>query len=54
MQINDRVKRAVTMGVFILGLIVSGCGSQKAGPPPAISEVATVTIQPERIVLTTE
>lgn len=54
MQINDRAKRILTMGVLILGLITSGCGSQQAAPPPAIPEVATVAINPERIVLTTE
>jgi membrane fusion protein (multidrug efflux system) len=54
MQINDSVKRIVTMGVLILGLITSGCGSQQAAPPPANPEVATVTINPERVVLTTE
>ena len=54
MQINDRVKRIVTMGVLVLGLITSGCGSQQAAPPPAIPEVAIVTVQPERVVLTTE
>jgi membrane fusion protein, multidrug efflux system len=54
MQINDRVKRIVTMGVFVLGLITSGCGSQQAAPPPALPEVAIVTVNSERVVLTTE
>jgi len=54
MQINDRVKRMVTMGVFVLGLITSGCSSQQAAPPPAVPEVATVTVQAQRVVLTTE
>jgi len=54
MQISERVKRRITMGVLVLGLIVSGCGSQQAAPPPALPEVTTVTVQPERIVLTTE
>jgi len=54
MQINDRVKRIVTMGVFTLGLITSGCGPQHAAPPPAPPEVAIVTVQPERVVLNTE
>jgi len=54
MQINDRVKRIATMGVLVLGLITSGCGSQQAAPKPAIPEVATVTVQPERVVLTTD
>ena len=54
MQINDRVKRITTMGVLVLGLITSGCGSKQAAPPPATPEVAIVTVQPERVVLTTE
>jgi membrane fusion protein (multidrug efflux system) len=54
MQINDRIKRILTMGALVLGLITSGCGSQQAAPKPAIPEVAVVTVQPERVVLTTE
>jgi membrane fusion protein (multidrug efflux system) len=54
MQINDRVKRIATIGVMIAGLIISGCGSQQAAPPPALPEVAIVTVNPERVVLTTE
>jgi len=54
MQINDRVKRRVTAGVFVLALITSGCGPQQAAPKPAVPEVATVTVQAERAVLTTE
>ncbi len=54
MQINDRVKQMVTMGVFVLGLMLSGCGSQQAAPQPAIPEVAVVTVHPEQVVPTTE
>src|SRR5271157_3854077 len=54
MQINDRVKRIATMGALVVGLITSGCGSQHAAPPPALPEVAVVTVSPERAVLTTE
>jgi membrane fusion protein (multidrug efflux system) len=54
MQINDRAKRILTMGTLVLGLIASGCGSQQAAPPPVIPEVTTVTVQPERVLLTTE
>ena len=51
---NDRVKRIATVGVLLLGLITSGCGQQHAAPPPAVPEVAIVTVQEERVVLTTE
>jgi membrane fusion protein, multidrug efflux system len=54
MQMNDRVKRIATMGVLIVGLITFGCPSQQAAPPPAVLEVAVVTVNPERVVLTTE
>jgi len=54
MQINDRVKQIATMGVLVVGLATSGCGSQQAAPPPALPEVAIVTVSPERTVLTTE
>ena len=51
---DDRVKGIATIGVLIVGLIMSGCGSKQAAPPPAIPEVAIVTVNPERVVLTTE
>ncbi|MGB7574193.1 MAG: efflux RND transporter periplasmic adaptor subunit [Thermodesulfobacteriota bacterium] len=54
MQINDRVKRIAIMGVLVVGLITSGCGSQQAAPEPGLPEVAVVTVNPERVVLTTE
>jgi membrane fusion protein (multidrug efflux system) len=54
MKINDRVKLIATMGVLVVGLITSGCGSQQAAPPPALPEVSIVTVSPERTVLTTE
>lgn len=54
MQMNDRVERIATMGVLILGLITSGCPAQQAAPPPAVPEVAVVTVQAERVILTTE
>ena len=54
MQVNNKVKRILTMGTLVFGLITSGCGSQQAAPPPAIPEVSIVTVQPEQVVLTTE
>lgn len=41
-------------GVVLAGLLVSGCKSNVAPPPLGPAEVATVTLRPERIVLTTE
>jgi membrane fusion protein (multidrug efflux system) len=53
-QIHDRVKRIATLGVLVLGLITSGCGSQQASPQPGFPEVAVVTVNPEQVVLMTE
>jgi len=54
MKINDRVKFIAAAGALVAGLLAAGCGSQQAAPPPAVPEVATVTVSPERAVLTTE
>jgi membrane fusion protein (multidrug efflux system) len=54
MQINDTVKRIAAVGVLVGGLITHGCGSQQAASDPDIPEVAVVTVNPERVVLTTE
>jgi membrane fusion protein (multidrug efflux system) len=35
-------------------MIIAGCGSRQPPPDPPIPEVATQTVQPERVVLTTE
>jgi membrane fusion protein, multidrug efflux system len=53
-QINGRIKGVAIIGVLVMGLIASGCGSQQAATPPPLPEVAIVTVQPERVVLTTE
>jgi membrane fusion protein, multidrug efflux system len=54
MRISNNVKQIAALGVLVLGLITSGCGSQQAAPPPVIPEVSIVTVQPEQVVLTTE
>ncbi len=54
MQINDRVKRILTAGVLVAGLTMSGCGSQQTASNPPLPEVAIVTVNSERVVLTTE
>ncbi len=40
--------------IFIVGLISAGCGDKKTGGPPPAPEVATVTIQTQPVVTTTE
>ncbi len=44
----------VVSAVLVCGLWLGGCESSKSAPPPAVTEVAAVTVQPERVVLTTE
>src|SRR5512137_1511007 len=41
-------------GFLLSGMFISGCASKVAPPPAGPAEVATVTLRPERIVLTTE
>ncbi len=54
MPILNRYKCAVTAGIVLAALSLSGCKSQRAMPPTGPPEVAVVTIQPEPVVLTTE
>ncbi len=54
MQLRNRSRCLAAAGLVFGGLLLSGCKPQ-AGPPPAgPAEVAVVTMQPERVVLTTE
>jgi membrane fusion protein (multidrug efflux system) len=53
-KINDRAKFIAGAGVLIAGLMAPACGSEQAAPRPALPEVAVVTVNPERAVLTTE
>jgi len=57
MQIYERTKRIAAGGILTGILIFGGCGQQTAkGEPPqgGSPEVAVVTIQPKRLVITTE
>jgi membrane fusion protein (multidrug efflux system) len=57
MQICDRAKRIVVGGILTAILILGGCGQQpnKGGSPPGgAPEVAVVTIETKRLVITTE
>jgi membrane fusion protein (multidrug efflux system) len=57
MHIYGRGRRIAAGGVLTTILILGGCGQQpnKSGPPPGgPPEVAVVTIQPKRLVITTE
>ncbi len=56
MQIYERAKRITAGGVLAGILILGGCGQTTTGGPPQVGppEVAVVTIQPKRLVITTE
>ena len=47
-------KLMMVSAVLMCSLWLGGCEVSKSAPPPSVQEVATVTIQPERVVLTTE
>ena len=58
MQFRAGADQVVTLHLFpfvlLGGLLLGGCDSSKSAPPPPVAEVATVTVQTERVVLTTE
>jgi membrane fusion protein (multidrug efflux system) len=54
MQTVKWCKPIAATGFVLAGLMLSGCRSQTAPPAAGPPEVATVTIQPERVVLTTD
>ncbi|MHB9096836.1 MAG: efflux RND transporter periplasmic adaptor subunit [Syntrophales bacterium] len=56
MQIYDRARRIAAGGVLAGILILGGCGQSTTGGPPQSGppEVAVVTVQPKRLVITTE
>ncbi len=51
---DGRVNLMVVSAVLTCSLWFGGCESSKSAPPPAALEVATVTVQPEQVLLTTE
>jgi len=57
MQLQENLNQCVKMIVFSIvlfgGFILGSCQHQET-PPPVIPEVAVVTVNPERVVLTTE
>jgi membrane fusion protein (multidrug efflux system) len=50
------MKLIAMAGILIMGLILTGCGNKQPGGPPQAGtpEVGVVTVQPERVMLTTE
>jgi len=54
MQVNGRVRLIVVSMVLLGSLLLDGCERQAPLPPPPVPEVATVTVQTQRAVLTNE
>ena len=54
MEVNERVGMIVVSMVLFGSLLLDGCKSQAPPPPPAVPEVATVTVQQQRVLLTDE
>jgi membrane fusion protein (multidrug efflux system) len=57
MELNYRAKKITAAGILFSALLMAGCGRQSppAGQRPgAVPEVAVVTVQPERVVITSE
>jgi membrane fusion protein (multidrug efflux system) len=56
MKLFCKIRLVITVGILAGGLMLSGCGKKQQGGPfqAATPEVAVVTVQPERVALTTE
>jgi membrane fusion protein (multidrug efflux system) len=54
MQIKYRNKLITTVGVLVLGLMLTNCGKRAEPPQGGTPEVAVVVIQTERVPITTE
>jgi membrane fusion protein, multidrug efflux system len=54
MQINSKRKLIVSAVILFMGVILTGCGSKQPPSKPPAPEVATVTMSPDRVVLSTE
>lgn len=51
-----KISKLVLVSLILLsvGLLTGGCKRKQPAPPPAVPEVAVVSVQPERLTLTTE
>jgi membrane fusion protein (multidrug efflux system) len=53
-NVNGRGNPLVVSGVLACSLWLGGCNSSTSAPPPPVPEVATITVQIEQVVLTTD
>jgi membrane fusion protein (multidrug efflux system) len=51
---NRRIPSVLSSGLVLAAILTVACRKGPSGPPPGPAEVSVVTVQPERIVLTTE
>src|SRR6185369_8377276 len=56
MQTTNKAKLIATVGVLVVGLMMTGCGKKTAASPPPSGppEVGVVVVEPQRVALTTE
>jgi membrane fusion protein (multidrug efflux system) len=54
MLVNERVRLIVVSMVLLGGFLLGACERQAPPPPPPVTEVAAVTVQTQRVVLTNE
>jgi membrane fusion protein (multidrug efflux system) len=52
--VNERGNLLVVSVVLACSVWLGGCNSSTSAPPPPVPEVATVTVQTERVVLTAD
>jgi membrane fusion protein (multidrug efflux system) len=54
MRVNERVRLIVVSMVLLCSPLLDGCERQTPLPPPPVPEVATVTVLPQQVVLSSE
>jgi len=54
MSLKNEIKYIASSALFFAGALLSGCQSSQAPPPAGPAEVGVVTVQSERVALTTE
>src|SRR3990172_9241332 len=53
-KVNEKVELIFSAIVLFGGLVLGGCERHQPLPPPPVPEVATMTVKPQQVVLTTE
>src|SRR3990172_3098333 len=53
-KVNEKVELIFSAIVLFGGLVLGGCERHQPLPPPPVPEVATITVHPQQVVLTSE